>query len=348
MKMIKNFFITVSLGIIFILFLAVFIGGVGSNSGYIDKSNKGSSQLERYDINPNDVVFDKNNGGGANIKVYISKEKKIKELALEEYTRGVVAAEMPVEFNIEALKAQAVAARTFAVAHMEVYGGKKYPKANGADVTDTVDCQVYMDKDTRLSNWPKSSSGEYWNKITQAVQDTSGQVLKYNGKLVTDPYYFSTSSGKTENGKDILGADEPYLKSVLSPGEESTPKYKSQVRLSYISFVSKVKSQYSNSNLNIFNVKGSINIISRTDAGSVKEIKVGNNTITGAKFRTMMGLNSANFSINYNITEVVINCVGYGHDVGMSQWGANVMSKQGKNYKDILTHYYSGVSIEKI
>ena len=344
--MLKNFFITVSLGIVFILFLAIFIGGTAENIG---KLNKSSSQLEKYDISPTDIVFDKNNSGGANIKVYITKEKKIKELALEEYTRGVVAAEMPVEFNIEALKAQAVAARTFAVAHMEVYGGKKYPKANGADVTDTVDCQVYMDKDARLNSWPKSSSGEYWNKITQAVQETNGQVLKYSGKLVTEPYYFAISSGKTENSDDILGKDIPYLKSVSSPGEESDHnKYKSQVKMSYSSFVNKVKSEYSNSNLNIFNVKSSINIISRTDPGSVREIKLGNNTITGSKFRSMMSLNSANFSIKYNITDIEINCVGYGHDVGMSQWGANVMSKQGKNYKDILTHYYSGVSIEKI
>ena len=343
--MLKNFFITVSLGIIFILFAAVFIGGMGNNAinGY-----KSNDELKNYNINPTDIVFDKNNGGGANIKVYITKEKKIQELSLEEYTRGVVSAEMPAEFDIEALKAQAVAARTFAAAHMEVYGGKKYPGAKGADVTDTVDCQVYMDKENRLNNWPKNSSGQYWNKITQAVQETSGQVLKYNGKLVMEPYYFAVSSGKTENGKDILGADEPYLKSVSSSGEEIAPKYKSQVKMSYNNFVNKVKSNYSNSNLNIFNVRSSINIISRTEAGSIKEIKLGNNTITGTKLRNMMGLNSANFSIKYNITGIEINCVGYGHDVGMSQWGANVMSKQGKNYKDILTHYYNGVSIEKI
>lgn len=343
--MLKNFFITVSLGIAFILLVAVFIGGIGNNVGY---DNKNNNEVKKYDISPTDVVFDKNNGGGATIRVYITKEKKIKELALEEYIRGVVSAEMPAEFDIEALKAQAVAARTFAAAHMDVYGGKKYPGANGADVTDTVNCQVYMDKDSRLSSWPKGLSGQYWNKVTDAVQETNGQVLEYNGKLVTEPYYFAISSGKTENGKDILGDDEPYLKSVSSPGEEIAPKYKSQVKISYSSFVNKVKSEYSNSNLNLYNVKSSINIISRTDAGSVKAIKIGNNTITGPKFRTMMGLNSANFSINFNITGIVINCVGYGHDVGMSQWGANIMSKQGKNYKDILTHYYNGVSIEKI
>jgi stage II sporulation protein D len=333
------------LGIVFILFVAIFIGGIGNNIGY---GNKNNNEVKKYDINTTDIVFDKNNSGGATIKVYITKEKKIKKLSLEEYIRGVVPAEMPAEFGTEALKAQAVAARTFAVAHMESYGGKKYPGANGADVTDTVNCQVYMDKNSILNKWPKNLSGAYWNKITDAVQQTNGQVLKYNGKLITEPYYFAISSGKTENSKDILGKEEPYLKSVSSPGEEIAKKYKSQIKLSYSSFISKVKSQYSNSNLNSINVRNSINIISRTEAGSVKEIKVGNNTMTGPKFRTMLGLNSANFSINYNSTGIEINCVGYGHDVGMSQWGANVMSKQGKNYKDILTHYYDGVTIEKL
>lgn len=346
--MLKNFFITVSLGIVFILFAAIFIGGIGNNINYENKTNKNNNEVKKYNISPSDVVFDKNNGGGATIKIYITKEKKIKELALEEYIRGVVSAEMPAEFDIEALKAQAVAARTFAAAHMEIYGGKKYPGANGADVTDTVNCQVYMDKNSVLNKWPKSLSGQYWNKITEAVQETNGQVLKYNGKLVTEPYYFAISSGKTENAKDILGEDEPYLKSVSSPGEEIAKKYRSQVKLTYSSFISKVKSQFSNSNLDLLNVRNSINIISRTEAGSVKEIKIGNNTMTGPKFRSMLGLNSANFSINYDITGIEINCIGYGHDVGMSQWGANIMSKQGKNYKDILTHYYNGVIVEKI
>jgi len=345
--MLKNFFMTVSLGIIFIIFVAVFIGGIGNNIQY-NKSNKNSNELKNYDINPTDIIFDKNNIGEESIKIYITKEKKIKELPLEEYIVGVVSAEMPAEFEIEALKAQAVAARTFAVAHMEKYGGQKYKGANGADVTDTVDCQVYKSKDDVMNNWPKNLSEKYWNKVTQAVQETNGQVLKYNAKLVTNPYYFAISSGKTENSKDIFGNDEPYLKSVASPGEEIAKKYRSQVKLSYNNFINKIKNEYSNSSLSIFNVKNSINIISRTDAGSVKEIKIGNNIITGARFRSIFGLNSANFSISYNMTEIVINCTGYGHDVGMSQWGANVMSKQGKNYKDILTHYYTGVSIVKI
>lgn len=346
--MLKKFFATISLGIIFIILLAVVIGGIGNNIAY-NNPNEKNNEVKKYDINPTDIIFDKKTTGEVNIKVYITKEKKIKELSLEEYVRGVVAAEMPAEFEMEALKSQAVAARTFALSRMEQYGGKKYKGAKGANVTDTVDCQVYKDKDTVLRSWPKNSSEKYWNKITQAVQETSGQVLKYNGKLVMEPYYFAVSSGKTENSKDVFSNDEPYLKSVSSPEDEkSVKKYKSQVKLSYNSFINKVKSEYSNSDLNIFNIKSSINIVSRTDAGSVKEIKVGNNTMTGSKFRTMMGLNSADFSIKYNTAEIEINCIGYGHDVGMSQWGANIMSKQGKNYKDILMHYYSGVSIEKI
>lgn len=339
--MLKKFFITISFGVIFIILISIFIGGFGNTGGNTYRSKE-------YNISPTDIIFEKDNTKGVNIKVYITKEKKIKELPLEDYIRGVVASEMPAEFEKEALKAQAVAARTFAATHMEIYGGKSYKNANGANVTDTIECQVYKDKTDIVNGWNKNLSQQYWDKITQAVQETSGQVLKYNGKLITDPYYFAISSGKTEDSKEVFGNEEPYLKSVSSPGEEVAQKYRSEIKISYNNFVNKIKNQYSNSNINATNIKSSINIISRTEAGSVKEIKVGNNTIAGVKFRSIFGLNSANFSISYNTKEIVIKCTGYGHDVGMSQWGANIMSKQGKNYKDILTHYYTGISIEKI
>jgi stage II sporulation protein D len=249
---------------------------------------------------------------------------------MEEYTRGVVASEMPAEFNIEALKAQAIAARTFAAAHMDSYGGKPYHGAKGADVTDTVDCQVYMAKDDRLKSWPQRLSGEYWNKITEAVQSTEGEVLKYHGKLIMEPLY------------------EQYLKSVISSGEETEKKYNSVVKISYGDFINRIKKTYSNSDLNYLNIRNSIQILSKTKAGGVKEIKLGKNTITGIKFRSIMGLNSTNFSVKYNITSLEIDCTGYGHDVGMSQNGANVMAKNGKTCSEILQHYYTGITLGKL
>ncbi|WP_026882113.1 stage II sporulation protein D [Clostridium akagii] len=345
--MLKKFIILIFTGSLFLIIVSICIGGFSGNK---DNGKIGNSDgdIEKYNFKPNDIVFNNKDDSDGDIKVYIAKNKEIVQLSLEEYTRGVVAAEMPAEFNIEALKAQAIAARTFAAAHMLIYGGKPYPGAKGADVTDTVECQVYMDKDHILNKWPQKSVDEYWNKITGAVQDTQGEILKYNGKLVMEPLYFAVSRGKTEDSKEVIGDDEPYLKSVISSGEESAPKYKSSVKISYGDFINKINKAYKNSNLNYLNIKSSIEILSRTKGEGVKEIKLGKNTITGTKFRSIMGLNSTDFNIKYNIMSLEINCVGYGHDIGMSQWGANIMAKSGKNYRDILNHYYTGISIEKI
>lgn len=341
--MIKKFFITLLIGIIFIIIAPLLIGGLGTGVNQSTNSTNSSEDLHKYNTKTSDIVFN-NNNGNPNIKVYITKEKKIQELNLEEYVRGVVSAEMPAEFNIEALKAQAVAARTFAAAHMEAFGGKKYPKAKGADVTDTVDCQVYIDKAASLKKIPE----QYWNKVIEAVQDTKGQVLTYKGKLVMEPYYFATSSGKTEDSVQVFGSEEPYLKSVSSPGEEQAPKYKSQVSMSYNKFLNIIKSEYPDSNLNALNIRSQVKILSRLAGGSVDNIKIGNVTISGIKFRSYFGLNSANFNITFHIMNIEIDCCGYGHDVGMSQWGANAMAKLGSNYRNILSHYYQGVSVQNI
>lgn len=346
--MVKKFFITVVAGIIFIIFLAVVVGGFGNGNNNIDNDKNTGQDLSKYSVKPSDIVFNKSNGGGENINVYLTKEKKIITLSLEEYVRGVVCGEMPAEYNVEALKAQAVAARTFAMAHMEVYGGKKYSKAHSADVTDDVSCQVYIDKNKILKSWDKKYSGQYWNKITEVVQTTEGQVLKYNGKLVMEPYYFAVSSGKTEDAAQVFGNSEPYLRSVISAGEENAPKYKTNVKLSYSKFISEIKNSYKSVDLNIFNVSDKVKIINRTNSGTVKEIKLGSETVSGNKFRNMLQLNSANFNIYFHLTNVEIDCIGYGHNVGMSQYGANLMAKNGKRYKDILTYYYSGVSVGKI
>ncbi len=345
--MIKKFVIIILTGILFVISASICIGGL-SGSTDKEKINNSSGNMREYKFKPNDIVFNNSNGGGTNIKVYITKNKEIRELSMEEYIRGVVASEMPAEFNIEALKAQAIAARTFAAAHMTSYGGKPYSGAKGADVTDTVDCQVYMDKDDILNSWPQKLSGEYWNKITEAVKETQGEVLKYNGKLIMEPLYFAVSSGKTEDSKEVIGDDEPYLKSVTSSGEETDKKYKSEVKISYGDFINRIKKTYSNSNLNYFNIRNSIKILSKTKGGGVKEIMLGKNTITGTKFRSIMGLNSTNFSVKYNITSLEVDCIGYGHDIGMSQCGANVMAKKGKTCSDILNHYYTGISVEKL
>lgn len=332
----------------FLILLPILIIGIGVDSKLPDGMlNK--AKVPGFNIKANDISFDGTNGGGPKIKVYITGENKIEELYLEEYVRGVVAAEMPAEFGAEALKAQSVAARTYAISRMEQYGGKKCSQSNGADICDTVHCQAYMNKDERLKGWPESKRGAYWNKITDAVKETLGQVLKYDGQIAMDISYFSTSGGKTEDAVEVFSSGSPYLKSVKSPGEESSPKYKATESFSYNELADKLNKAFPNAKLSAAKLRNQITILgTRSSGGSVKQIKVGNITISGSQFRSALGLNSANFELKYNKNDIEITTYGYGHGVGMSQWGANAMAKEGKKYDEILTHYYDGVDIEKI
>lgn len=337
MNFLKKFVILVFMGMAFIIVLSLFMAGKGI----------GQDSLPKFIIKSKNIVFKNSNGDAEKIKVYITKEHKIKEMNLEEYVLGVVAGEMPAEFSEEALKAQAVAARTFGVAHMEAYGGKKYKSTTGADVCDTVACQVFQSKEDRMNAWPKAKAEEYWDKMEQAVQATSGEVLAYKGKLVMEPYYFAISGGRTENAEDVFKEGEGYLKSVESPGEEDARKYKTSVEMSYENFIDKVNIYYPSSKLNAEDLSKEVTIEGRTEGGAVREIKLGSVTVSGTRFRSIMGLNSTDFTIYFK-DKIYIQCLGYGHRVGMSQWGANAMAKDGKTYIQILSHYYSGISLKNV
>jgi len=240
-----------------------------------------------------------------------------------------------------------VAARTFALAHVKGLGGISCKNGKGADLCDAVHCQVYMAKAQRIKEWPKGKGEELWDKIKMAVQGTAGQVLTYNNELVMEPYYFATSSGKTENSEDVFSSNIPYLKSVESPGEEISTNFKTSNSFKYKELSSIINNNYNNARVTSANIRKQITVIDRTSAGSVKNIKVGNITMTGTKFRTMLGLKSSNFKLKFNLSGIEIDCSGYGHGVGMSQWGADVMAKKGKNYTEILTHYYQGTDVSK-
>lgn len=338
----KNLFLLIIAFSTFIIIASVLIVGVGDDKNL--KKNKNSViKPQEY----KDVIKYESLPKVSKIKIFLSKEKKIKELSLEEYVTGVVAAEMPAAFDIEALKAQAVAARTYALAHVAELGGVPCKNANGANLCDTVHCQAYMTKEERANEWPKDKVHELWDKIKMAVKGTEGQVLTYNNALVMEPYYFATSSGKTENSEEVFSNSIPYLRSVESEGEERAPNFKSSRIFGYNQLSEIINNNYNNAKVTSDNIKKEITIIDRTQAGSVKNIKVGSITMTGSKFRTMLGLKSSNFKIVFNLKSVEIDCSGYGHGVGMSQWGADAMAKKGKNYREILTHYYQSTVISK-
>lgn len=265
-------------------------------------------------------------------------------MPIEEYVKSVVSGEMPAGFEVEALKAQSVAARTYVAAKR----GRPCDIAKGGDVCDTTHCQVYIGKEERITKW-EDKGEEYWDKISKAVDETKGKVLAYNKELVQYPQFFSTSSGMTENSKDVFSSDLPYLVSTESTGEEEVaPRFNGELKLDINKFVETINTKFQDSKLTVNNLSEQINIISRSDAGGVKEIKVGESTVRGLDFRLAIGLNSTNFQYTIINDDIIFATKGYGHGVGMSQWGANVMAKNGSDYSSILKHYYTGIELEEL
>ncbi|WP_203363509.1 stage II sporulation protein D [Bacillus sp. REN10] len=269
------------------------------------------------------------------VAVFRSGTSQTENFPLEQYVAGVVASEMPAEFEKEALKAQALTARTFIIQHMR----KGKTVNNGqAHVTDTVNHQVFKTKEELEQLWGNDFSWK-WKKINEAVKDTEGQIITYNGAPITASF-FSTSNGYTENSEDYWDQPLPYLKSVESPWDQQSPKYRSQTRLSLREFERK---------LGVF-VKGGEEvgtIIERTPGKRIAKVKIGDKELSGREVREKLQLPSTDFSWIVQGNEVLISTKGYGHGVGMSQYGANGMAKEGKTYQQIIQHYYQQIKIDQ-
>lgn len=259
------------------------------------------------------------------VTVYRSNGK-VEKIELEEYLIGVVAGEMPASFSSEALKAQAVVARTYTLKAIKT--GKK--------LTDTVATQVYNDKNQLKKKWG-SSYNTYYNKIKNAVNATKGLTVKYNGDYI-EALYHSTSNGYTEDSGNVFINSFPYLQSVESPWDKNVSSYQKTITLNYQETLKK---------LGITQKDAKIEILERNRSQRVSKIRVGDKEYTGAKFRTLLSLRSADFDIEQTGNTLKITTKGFGHGVGMSQYGANEMAKQGKTYQQIIKHYYKGVTISK-
>lgn len=282
--------------------------------------------------------------GGTTIRVLV--DGKVTDMPLESYVAGVVAAEISPTFPKDALRAQAVAARTYAV-HKMKSSGSAIPQHNGADVcTDYHHCTAYIELATEASGrWGKNAE-TYENAVEQAVRDTAGEILTVDGTPIVA--VFSAAAGpKTEAAKDVWGSEISYLQSVDSPGGEACPKYKADASVSVADFRKKVKETFPSAD-----VSGApdtwFKASERTAAGGVKTVLLGGVRVEGTAVRDMFALNSTNFTITPQKDSITFHTTGYGHGVGLSQYGAKYMSENGSDYKDILTHYYSGVQITKI
>ena len=343
-KQLKGILFTTLAIIVFMIAMPIFIMkpkvSAKINTNDVEKITDTNEVVEASTKQNNNIIMK----GNETIRVYITETGEIEEVNLEDYICGVVSNEMPANFEKEALKAQAVTARTY-------LASKKLNRCTlheGIDICDSTHCQVYTSKEKRLEKWGADYANEYWNKIKEAVDETSGQVLSYEGELVLYPQFFSTSSGQTENSEDVYLGEIPYLRSVASTGEESAPKYTSDKTLKISDFVYLLNSNFTNLNVTVENIKNNFNIKSSSAAGGVIKLNINNVEIRGVDFRKALSLNSTNFTYEFNGDYITFHCKGYGHGVGMSQWGANAMAKNGSNYEEILKHYYSGVEITNL
>lgn len=273
------------------------------------------------------------------VKVYRTEKKQVETLPLEQYVTGVVAAEMPAEFELEALKAQAMAARTYIVRRLKE--GKFEDVPEGAQVLDTVQHQVFLDENQRRERWKDQFAWKN-QRIEQAVQATAGIVLTYNGEPI-DATFFSTSNGFTENAGEYWEKSIPYLKSVASPWDIQSPRYEETVVLSTADLEKNLGiklAQEASTNGSWYRIE------STTTGNRVAKISIGGKEFSGREFREKLNLNSSSFTMEMRGNQVFITTKGYGHGVGMSQWGANGMAKNGKNAEQIVKYFYQGIALK--
>jgi stage II sporulation protein D len=257
----------------------------------------------------------------------------IETVSLEDYVIGVISGEMPISFHEEALKAQAVCARSYVMRKINMNQEKEY------DVVDTISNQVYQDIEQLKTKWKEDYDTNY-QKLKKIVEETKGEYLTYDNEII-ETFFFSTSNGHTENSEEVFSKALPYLRSVDSTwDEEVSPVFYSTEQMSLVDFYTKLDLSYSK------NLK--YEILEKTEAGSIKKIKINDKEFKGTEVRNKLGIRSTYFELEQVGSNVTIKTQGYGHGVGMSQYGALAMAKKGYTYQDILKYYYQGVEISKI
>lgn len=273
-------------------------------------------------------------------RLRVLQNGQVMEMALEEYLLGVVRAEMPASFEPEALKAQAVAARTYTLYKMTT-GGNHNPTADIC--TDSTCCQAYLDAASAMENWG-AQAAVYEKKVAQAVADTAGQAVLYGGQPILAVFH-AASAGLTREAGEVWSSDLPYLQAVPSAeaGAE-IPNYYSRAEFSTAAFREKIVAAYGAADLSGSPREWMTGAVTDS-AGNIKTVKVGGVTVRGSALRALLGLRSACFTWEVQGDSLVFFVTGYGHGVGLSQHGANQMAKNGADWQEILLHYYTDVSI---
>ena len=278
------------------------------------------------------------------IKLLHSDTGEIEELPLDTYLLGVVSAEMPANFEQEALNAQALVARTYTI-YSIVHNNGKHGDADICD--DSGCCQAWISKEDRMARWDEAERENNWRKIEIAVNTTAGKIITYNGEVI-DAFFHSNSGGTTEAPVNVWGGTNyPYLQSVETAGEDAYSQYSSEVVITKEELKNEILEKHADFSID-YSQSDCIQILEYTESGRVKTIKIGNLNLSGVEVRTLLGLRSANFEVSIDGDNIKFSVKGYGHGVGMSQTGADSMAKQGSNYEEIVKHFYTGVEITEM
>lgn len=285
------------------------------------------------------------------IRLYISGSKQLISIGLEEYVKGVLAAEMPVSFHLEALRAQAVAARTYAVKRGEIFGGKgcdAHPQADLCD--DPAHCQAWLPAVELQKKWGMLEYQNYWSKISQAVESTASQIITYQG-VVIDPLFHSTCGGKTEDAGAVWQQSFPYLVPVECVYCQHSPKLKTEQRYSLTAFAKALHELDGSISVTAQSLQAkspAFAVSKQTATGRADMVSLGGRSLKATTLRYALGLNSTRFSHRLEGEQIVFAVQGYGHGVGMCQYGADGMGQAGHDYRAILQHYYRGTQVTNI
>ena len=273
---------------------------------------------------------------------FLRGDGTVETMTMEEYLWGVLAAEMPASFHLEALKAQAVAARTYCV-RQQGSAGDKHP---GADVCgDSTCCQAYLTREQAAGSWGGEAE-RYAAKIAQAVADTDGLLCLYEGVPI-DAVFFSSAAGKTSAAAQVWGTDVPYLAAVASPEGEEVPGWRTVASFSIGEAREKILAAWPSADLS-GEPEGWFSTPELDPSGGVARLTVGGVEASGTGVRAAFGLRSAHFTVETDGDRVVFQVTGYGHGVGMSQYGANALAGEGKTFEEILKWYYTGITVGRL
>lgn len=323
----KSFIIILTIILFIFLFPLVF-----TNKRVVDTSTNNNIDLEVVDFNYSEY---------SKIKLLHKDTDEVEEVKLDDYIACVVSAEMPVSYELEALKAQAIVARTYTI--YKITTSKKH---DNADICDkSTCCQAWISKENRLKRWKESDAQNNWNKIIRAVNETAGKIVTYNNKPI-NAFFHANSGGKTEIPFYVWGGSGyPYLQVVETSGEDAYSQYSSEAEFTKEELEKKIREKHSDFEIDL-EENDCIEIKERDNSNRVVTVKIGNLNLSGVETRTLLGLRSANFTVDISNNKVKFKVIGYGHGVGMSQTGADALAKQGKNCEEIIKHFYSGVEIK--